>query len=177
VHLDLRWLVLNLRTSRLFLLMQYYLYRDPMFQIRAFLLNGDPADYVRAPLTAAWQRRVDDMGDLLGRITAQTAPAHVPVLLFYVPERAQAALAGMTSDPPGVDPFVLQAALARTAAEHGVQFFDTTTAFAKAADFGALYYLTDGHPRGGGHAALASVVEQALLAQPAFARCSSHAEK
>ncbi|WP_428485566.1 SGNH/GDSL hydrolase family protein [Rhodopila sp.] len=167
----LRDLVTLLRDSRLFLVMQAYLYRDPAFNIRAFLLNGDPADYVRTPLSAAWRQRVSDIGDLLGRITAQTTPAHVPVLLFYIPERAQAALAALPSDPAGVDPLALGAALKAVAARHGVQLFDSTRAFASGPDFESLYYLTDGHPREGGHAALAGVVEKALLSEPAFNRC------
>ena len=159
-----------LRESRLFLLMQYHLYSDPLFQIRAFLLNGDPADYVRRPLSAAWRQRVDNVGDLLGRITAQTAG--VPVLLFYVPERAQVALARLRSDPPGVDPFVLGSALEQAASRHGVRFFDATKGFAAAPDFQSLFYLTDGHPKDGGHAALAVVMQQALLSEPAFAVCT-----
>jgi hypothetical protein len=167
----LRTAVTMLRDSRLFLLMQYHLYSDPSFQIQAFLLNGDPADYVRRPLSAAWRHRVDDLGNLLGRITARTAPNHVPVLLFYIPERAQVALARLPSDPPGVDPFVLDPALEQVASQHGVRFFDTTKAFASAADFRSLFYLTDGHPKNGGHAALAGSVEQGLLSEPAFAVC------
>lgn len=168
-RIDLRWLVLKLRDSRLFLLMQYELYRDPQFQVRAFLLNGDPADNVRRPLTAIWQKRVDDFGDLLGRITAQT---NIPVLLVYIPERAQAALARSHSAPPGVDPYVLQNALLRTAKAHDVTFLDATPAFADAPDFQNLYYLTDGHPREGGHEAIASVLDRAILAEPAFAHCA-----
>jgi hypothetical protein len=168
---NLRNAVTMLRESRLFLLMQYHLYSDPSFQIQAFLLNGAPADYVRRPLNAAWRHRVDDLGDLLGRITARTAPNHVPVLLFYIPERAQVALARLPSDPPGVDPFVLDPALEQVAIQHGVRFFDTTKAFASAPDFQSLFYLTDGHPKNGGHAALAGSVEQGLLLEPAFAVC------
>jgi GDSL-like Lipase/Acylhydrolase family len=159
-----------LRRSRLFVLMQYYLYLDPAFQVRAFLLNGEPADYLRPPLSPTWQRDVDNFGDLLGRITAQTGS--VPVVLVFSPERAQAALAGQVPDPPGIDPFAIGAALQQVAAGHGVHFFDATRAFGSAADFRSLYYLTDGHPNAGGHAVLANVVEHALLSQPAFARCA-----
>jgi len=169
---NMHGLVSLLRESRLFLLMQSFLYRDLAFQIRTFLLNGDSADYVRTPLTLAWQRRVADFGDLLGRITAQTRPANVPVLLFYVPGRAEAALATLPSEPPGVDPLVLAAAIDKVAAEHGARLFNATLAFASAPDFQSLYYLTDGHLRQGGHAALAAVVEKALLSEPAYARCS-----
>jgi hypothetical protein len=175
-RLNLRSIVSTLRESRLFLVMQYYLYRDPAFQIRAFLLNGDPADYARRPLSAVWRQRVDDLGELLRRITAEASPAGVPVLLVYAPERAQAAMAATKSVPPGADPFVLTAALRDVARRNGVQFFDATPAFANAPDFYSLFYLTDGHPRDGGHAALAGVIEQGLLAEPAFAGCRGYAQ-
>ncbi len=176
-HFNIHTVVNLLRESRLFLVMQYYLYRDPAFQIRAFLVNGDPADYIRSPLSPAWQQRIAEFGDLLGRITAATKPAGVPVLLFYIPERAQAALAALSSVPPGIAPFVLGQALKASATEHGVQFVDATPSFASAPDFQSLFYLTDGHPRQGGHAALATVVEQALLAEPTFAHCTEPGSK
>jgi hypothetical protein len=175
-RLNLRSAVTMLRESRRFLLTQHYLYRDPAFQIRAFLLNGDPADYVRRPLSPLWHQRVEDLGDLLRRITAETSPAGVPVALVYVPERAQAAMAAMKSEPPGVDPFVLTAALDDVARRNEVRFLDGTPAFADAPDFYSLYYLTEGHLRDGGHAALASVVEQGLLAERAFARCRGYSQ-
>lgn len=157
-----------LRQSRLFQITQYYLYRDPSFQVRAFLLNGDSAGYVREPLSPAWQQRVDAMGDLLGRLVARADG--VPITLMYYPERAQTALAREAHDPPGVDPYAIGDALAGIAAQHGVHFVDATHAFA-AADFDSLYYLTDGHPKAGGHAALATALEQSLAGQPAFANC------
>ena len=170
-HFQVRQVVDMLRQSRLFLLMQYHLYSDPAFQVRAFLLNTDPADYVRRPLSAVWQRRVDDLGALLGRIRAQTTPQDVPVLLVYIPERAQVALARMPNDPAGVDPLVLELALDRVAAQHGIQFLGTTKAFAAAESLDLLFYLTDGHPKGGAHAVMADVIEQALLSEPAFKAC------
>ena len=169
---DLHSLINLLRESRLFLVMQYYLYRDPSFQVRSFLLNGDAADYVRSPLSAVWQQRLADFGALLDRMVAFTRPAKVPLLVFYVPERAQAALEALPSEPPGINPLVLGTALEKVASARGVQLFDATKAFATTPDFNSLFYLTDGHPREGGHAALAGMVEQSLLAEPAFAQCT-----
>jgi hypothetical protein len=170
---NLATIVSLLRESRLFLVTQYYLYRDPEFQISAFLLKGDTADSVRMPLTAAWRGRVADFGAVLARIAAKTEPAHVPVDLFYVPDRPQAALAAETSDPPGIDPYGLGRALGEEAARHGVGFTDTTRSFAVYPDFASLFYLTDGHPAVGGHAALAGDVVTSLLAEPGFASCKA----
>ena len=169
LRFNLQGAVQLLRQSRLFLLMQSELYRDPAFQIRAFLLNGDQADAVRRPLSAAWRQRVADVGDLLGRITRQSGP--IPVLLLYVPGRAPVAMERLAMKQRGVDPLALGAALKRVAERAGVRFIDTTEALASAADFQSLYYLTDGHLTAAGQAVLAGVVEQGLLADPAFAAC------
>jgi hypothetical protein len=96
----------------------------------------------------------------------------VPVLLFLIPDRAQTALATLPAKPPSVDPLALGAALETTAAKHHVRFFDATPAFAASPDFQSLFYMTDGHPRPAGHAALAGVMAQALLSDPVFARCA-----
>jgi hypothetical protein len=109
---------------------------------------------------------------LLGRITALTAPAQLPVLVFYSPEHPQAALAAEASARPGIHPLALGEALLAEASKHSVRFFDTARAFAEAPPFQSLYYVTDGHPRPVGHAVLAAVVQQALLPEPAFARCT-----
>jgi hypothetical protein len=174
---DLHTIVGMLRESRLFLLMQYELYRDPGFQVRSFLLNGDVAGYVRTPLSPAWRARVAGIDALLGRIAAQTRAAGVPVMLVYVPERAQVAMAtGRYRLPADVDPYALQKALAAAAAAHGVTFVDSTPEFLQAKHFNRLFYLTDGHPQAGGHAAIARAVEKALLAQPAFRACRPEAQ-
>ena len=169
LRFNLHGAVQLLRDSRLFLLMQYELYKDPSFQIRAFLLNGDDADAVRPPLSAAWRQRVADFGDLLDRITRQTG--HVPLLLLYTPGRAPVAMERPAVKPPGVDPLALGAALKQVAERDGVRFVDTTDAMASAVDFQSLYYLTDGHLTDAGQAVLAGVVERGLLADPAFAAC------
>lgn len=171
-RLNLRELVGTLRDSRLFRLMQYELYRDPAFEVRAFLTNGDAADYVRTPLSPLWQQRVWNVGELLGRIRQQTG---LPILLAFVPERGQTAMAALAMRPAGTDPFVLQAALRQEAEAHGVTFLDPTPAFAAWPDLHSLFYSTDGHPREGGHAALAQVIEKALLAEPAFVHCGPQA--
>jgi hypothetical protein len=77
----------------------------------------------------------------------------------------------MPNDPAGINPLILESALDRVAAQHGVQFVGTTKAFAAAKSFVSLYYLTDGHPKDEGHAVMAEVVEQGLLSEPEFGVC------
>ena len=69
----------------------------------------------------------------MARITAETRPADVPVLLVYIPERAQAAMeTGRYKLPPEVNPSALPNALRTMAEEHGVKFLDSTPQFAAA---------------------------------------------
>jgi hypothetical protein len=167
---DLRFVMNKLRESRLFELMQFYLYRDPDFQARAFLLNGDNVDYLRTPLSAAWRDRVANFADLLAQIAPRSDG--VPILLAYVPERGHVAIAKMTNRPANVDPYLLGEALQNVAKPYGIQVLDMTRSMASVPDFQSLFYATEGHAQAGGHAAMATVVENALLAEPAFRRCT-----
>lgn len=164
----------QLRKSRLFLVGQHYLYRDPAVHIAAFLRNGsESSGYLRIPLPESWHKRVEDIGALLDRITAQTAPARVPVLVFYLPARPQAALEIPKYARPDVDPTGLGKALRAVSTRAGAVFVDTTPDFAGADDFGSLYYPADGHPTPAGHSVIAKRMDSTLLSLPGFARCQA----
>ena len=173
---NLHGLNTQLRKSRLFIVGQHYLYRDPAVQIAGFLRNGaESSRYLDVPLAETWRNRVSDVGVLLNKITSQTVPAGVPVLLFYLPARAQAALAIPKYARPGIDPFLLGNALRAISTKSGVLFVDSTPAFASAHNFDSLFYEADGHPTSEGHAVLAKVMETTLLKLPEFAQCRASA--
>ena len=162
-----------LRASRLFLVAQHFLYRDPAVQVTAFTRNGvdDMNGYVVNPLPPKWRTRVAKIGGLLKRMTAVTAPAGVKTILIYVPRRVHAILEMPRYADPKLDVRVLDRSLASVARASGVDFLDTTPNFAAAKDFNSLFYLADGHPAGAGHAVIAKALETRLLETPAFQSC------
>ena len=143
--------------------------------VLAMLTKACNPNPVTSPLPATWRRRTEYVRSLLSRITAQTLPARVPVHLFYVPDRPQAALAMPRYSRPGTDAFALPKALRDIAAGTGVTVVDTTADFAAAANFASLFYLADGHPTGDGDAVIAHRVAETLLSEPYFGPCRATA--
>lgn len=160
--------------SRAVLVAQHFFYLDLSRYIPLFLRHGDGADFLRPPFTAAWEVRLTIADATIGRIADQAEQAHVPVIVAFMPSRAQAALSTFASLPPGVDPFALGQALSEIAHRHGVRFVDITHLTRGLSDVGSLYYPVDSHPNERGHALIAQALEAALTRDiPAFARCAS----
>ena len=168
------WLKKNLfGASRVVQIAEHYFYLDLGRYTSLYLQHGDAADFLRSPLTPAWQRRLRIADDTLGRISEQANKAHVPVVVVFMPSRVEAALSTSRAVPAGVHPFQLGQAVARIARRHRAAFVDLTrlaSGMPNVAD--RAYYPVDGHPNGQGHALIASGVERALVTQvPAFESC------
>ena len=113
-----------------------------------------------------------DYDRLLGRIADKLREHGVPLLLVFVPQRAQAALLSGHAAPPSVDPYAFGQAIGRIAVRHQVGYVDLSAAFSRISDAARLYYPVDGHLSG--HAVLAAVVARGLIGDvPALAACNA----
>ncbi len=159
-----------LRTSRLFLVGQHYMYRDPAVQVDAFVRRGvdDTNAYAFNPLTPKWQARTDAISELLKRIVVQTRPKNIPVIFAYVPRRVQVVLETPKFRTRGVDPEVITTRLRTLTSFDGSKFVDTTPPLAAWKNLNSLFYLADGHPTGTGHAVIASALISSLMSMPTF---------
>ena len=162
-----------LKNSRAMIAAQHYLFSRPDLFTQFYLRYGDRADFLRMPLTPAWQRRVDDFDTLLGGIADKYHAAHVPLLLVYVPQRAQATLLAAHQAPPGVEPYAFGRQIGEIAVRHGIDYLDLSTVFSKIPQAADLYYPVDGHLTGKGDAVLAAHAAAALQQKvPALAACA-----
>jgi SGNH hydrolase-like domain, acetyltransferase AlgX len=162
-----------MKNSRALVAAQHYLFSRPDLYTQFYLRYGDRADFLRVPLTPKWQRRVDEFDTLLGGIAAKYHAAHVPLLLVYVPQRAQATLLAAHQAPPGVAPYAFGRTIGEIAARHGVDYLDLSTAFSRIPQAASLYYPVDGHLTGKGDAVLAAQLAAALQRRlPEFAACT-----
>ncbi len=171
----LRRLFVLLKSSRLVVVAQHFLFRNPDIYIPLYLRYGDQADFLRVPLKQAWQARLGVFDDLLGQLAALSHAADVPLVLVYAPQQAQAGLLVRHPLPPGVDPLAFGADIGRLADRHGVIFHDATLDFQRLPDPMSLYYPVDGHISGVGQPVIgAALARQFLTAVPAFATCTAH---
>jgi hypothetical protein len=144
-----------LNNSRAMVAAQHFLFSRPDLYTRFYLRYGDRADFLRLPLTPAWQRRVNDFDTLLGGIAEKYHAAHVPLLLIYVPQRAQATLLAAHQAPAGIAPDAFGHLIGGIAARRGVDYLYLNPAFSRIPRAASLYYPVDGHLTGQGNAVLA----------------------
>lgn len=163
-------------SSRMVLAAQHVFYEEPHRYVPMFLKHGDNIDYLRPPFTPAWRMRVRIADIVIRQVADEAKAAGVPLIVVYVPQRAQALLTAMPELGQGTDPFALGQALRRITTEAGASFVDLTDQTRAIHDQSDLYYPVDSHPTSEGHALIASGLEQAMLKDvPAFAACHAAA--
>ncbi|MFF7710602.1 GDSL-type esterase/lipase family protein [Pseudomonas sp. NPDC007930] len=156
---------------------QYFYFKDAKAFTDLYLHYGEKANFLRTPFSPFWLARLQAYDELLGQMAGQAHAAGVPLVLVYVPQRAQAAMISGTPSPAGVDPWAFSQAIGAMAARHGIVYVNTSDSFSQLKNAADLYYPVDGHPSGDGHAVIAEAVVARLagLAGSPFADCDAPA--
>lgn len=166
VNAGLRALVNNAaHWSRTANMLRHYAFADTTIYLPLYLKHGDEADFLRPPLSSVWRYRASVVDTVLLNVTTKTNPANVPVVLIYVPDRAQAALAKIAGQFAGIDPYAFGQILREVTKRHDVQYLDATSAMSRTEDPAGLYFPVDGHPNDDGHAVLAKALVDHLRAR------------
>ena len=163
--------------SRALYMAEHFLYENVDRYLSLSLMHGDEVDFLRPPFTPAWRQRLVIADKVLGRAADDLRARGVPMVVVFVPNRLQASIAARG---PGhrEDAYALPAAIGQIVEKHGARFVDMTPEFARLRDPHKLFYPTDGHPTGEGHALIARTVERALAgAAPALGQCQAVAEQ
>ena len=154
-------------------LAQHFVFADNARFGALYLAYGDRADFLRSPLTPAWRQRLARLDGLLGRMEAATAASGTPVVLAYVPSRAQAIYLSDKQRPPEIDPLAFGRAVGELAAAHGMTYADMSETLADVTDAGSLYYPVDGHIAAAGDVLVGRGIASRLTASVApFQGCS-----
>lgn len=154
---------------------QYFYFKDAKVFTNLYLMYGEKANFLRTPFSAFWQKRLDTYEQLLTDLSDQAHAAHIPLILVYVPQRAQVAMISGTPIPSGVDPWAFSKAIGDMAARHGITYVNTSDDFSHLKNAADLYYPVDGHPSGAGHAVIADAVVSRLISMKdsKFADCAA----
>jgi hypothetical protein len=161
--------------SRTLLVAQHFVFQNRETFIRAYLMYGDKADYLRQPLTPIWQQRFADLDLTIGDIANRLHAAGVPLMIVAVPSRAEAALLSSSQLPAHVDPFAFGREIQTIASKHSAGYVDLMGPFSRIPNAENLYYVVDGHVTTEGHKVIADELVQKLQdgSVPAISRCIS----
>lgn len=158
--------------SRVFSVMQHLYYEKTSNYVPLFLLNQDKAGFLYRDYTPAWQQRITFLDHITDEIAAEAKAAGVPLVVAFVPQRAQAAMVGMT-EPRTLDPYTLNRIVERKVQSDGGYFVDSTPDLARTGVAGSLFLPLDGHLDGRGHRIVGRAIADDLVADkvPGFSEC------
>jgi hypothetical protein len=167
----------RLRASRAVAVAQHFLYENLEVYLPLYLKHGDEADYLRPPLSSAWQRRMELFDQEIAKVAAQSKAAHVPFMVVFVPQRAQAALLQWRHLPPDIDPDLLGKTLSEVTRRNGVLYLDLTRTIVANGTIKGLYYAVDSHPNGTAGAIIAdSILSDMMMLHVLPASCTTQSQ-
>jgi hypothetical protein len=164
--------------SRAVTVVEHYLFQDPSTYLRIYLVYGDKADFLRSPLSPAWEERLQHFDLVLGEMAERTHAAHVPFVLIEMPSVAQASLLVLKDPPPKVDPYLLNQRLEQISSRHGIQFVNVLDRFRRTPGSNKFFFMVDGHMNGEGQALVSGAFVDQLTQGPnsALSGCSEPQE-
>jgi len=147
------WLA-RMNETRTAEVMMHITYLDTDLYIDRCLDQGIDADFLRATPGPVWQSHIQQLDPYIADIEARAAQAKVPILVVYVPQRAQAAMISRGRWPIGFDPYMMGNHIGPIVESHGGIFFDLSPSFRTISHPERYYYPVDGHPNAAGHKVL-----------------------
>lgn len=149
--------------SHLVTAMVHFLFQDSSKYLTVYLNYKDHADYLRPPLTTAWEKRLDAFDELLAEMASKSNAVHVPFVLLETPSLAQAALVKEPSPPATLAPYDFNNRLQQIAMRHGVQFVSALSEIKDGPEPNQLFYVVDTHLNAEGEALVSRVLVEQLL--------------
>ena len=164
-----------LKNSRTAMAVEHYMLQDPSTYLRLFMLYGDKADFLRNPLSPAWEQRLQNADILLGEMAEKAHAANVPMILIETPDEPQTSTLFTKKSLPNVDPYLLNNRLRQIAERHGIQYIESLHSFQQSPGANKLFYIVDGHLNAEGHAFVSRPIVDYLTsgAEPLIKGCNT----
>ena len=151
-----------LQVSRTSIIAQHFLYSNTDTYLRLSLSRGDKTDYLRTPLPAAWQERFADFSLILTDMADRFRKAGIPFVVLAIPSHQIGALLSSNGRPPHTDPFEFGRDVRALADKVGAIYVDGTEAMRDEPHSDRLFYLSESHLNGEGHAIMARALVDKL---------------
>ena len=143
--------------------------------VTSYLKNEDDAGFLRSEPGEKWQRLRQQFEMDAAEYERQAKAAGVPLVVVFVPNRAQAAMISMGRWPTGYDPYELDKELRKIIESNGGTYIDVLDDYRTVPDPEQNYFPVDGHPNSNGHAMITRFLTRELTsgAVPALRVTSS----
>ena len=132
--------------SRAAYMLQHFLYMSQSQYVKAYLMQGRPAEFLKAEPDARVQTNLQQFDLYAARIEDRAKAADTPFAVVFIPNRAEAAMISMGSWPPGYDPYKLGEELRTIITRHGGTYIDILPDYRNITNPERGYYPMDGHP-------------------------------
>lgn len=144
---------------------RYLVYRSPSLYLKSYLAQVDSEEgFLRKNLSPEWLGHMEEVQKDSADISRKAHAAHIPLVVVYVPNHAQAEMIAMGQTPSGYDPYQLDARLRSMMTAEGDIYLDILPAYRNlpVADIQQDYLPVDGHPNASGQALIARLIAQQL---------------
>ena len=151
-------------SPRLMYMESYLLLRNDNTYVPIYLRSGHNADYMRAPFSAEWQIKLAHLDADMAQLSGIAKQASIPLLVVYIPQRAQAAVLASPKLADHVDPLILPKEIKRISAAYGAGYADMGDEISRGLASSQIYYAMNGHLNGEGNTLLAHAMVKGIIA-------------
>jgi len=151
---------------RVFYMESYLLLRNDDNYVPIYLKSGHNADFMRKPLSEEWQTKLLNLDDDVNRLSGIARRANVPLLVLYVPQRAEAAIHATPRLGHDVDGELLPRTIEQLVLAHGAYFANVTKDIPAGTPSSALFYAMNGHINGAGNLIMANTLKDGIMQIP-----------
>jgi hypothetical protein len=165
--------------SRTVVAVEHFLFADPSAYLQMYLAYGDKADFLRSPLSPAWEQRFKNVDLLLGEMAQKAKTAHTSFVVIEVPNLPQASALLLPKPVPNVNPDAINQRLEEISGKYGITFVNVLDTFRLTPGSNRFFYLTGGHLNGDGDALVSRpLIEQLTEGSHApLASCVARAQQ
>jgi hypothetical protein len=143
-------------------LIRDYIFQSQSEYLKIALNNSETNGFLRTQPDKYWQLRLTMFNQYEAAVEEHAHAAGVPLVITFVPNRAQAAMMSMGNWPPGYNPYKFGDDVRSMVQSHGGTYVDILSAFRDFPNAETWYYPVDGHPNAQGHTMIAKILTDEL---------------
>jgi hypothetical protein len=152
----------TVRNPQSYFMFQHFLYESQSRYVKAYLMDGSVAGFLRADYDPQWQERLQVFDRYAGEMAMKAKLRGIPFVVALIPNRAQTAMISMGEWPDGYDPYKLGNEVRSIVTGHGGTYIDILPYFRNVPNPESHYFPIDGHPDADGHAIISDFLARGL---------------